>query len=171
MRRRIWKGQWNYLKKKTFCFPSGNRVRGDTCLPSCGKIKSPEQKQKASRRIGHVLFRSSSFVRSKSRTDGRSMKKPTNNTRGAWKHFDTSTRPNTRRKMRLVGVWQKAFRTYGRTDAPSYRDATAHLKKKRRNWPTNGRTDRPSYINCIWVTVISEAWKSWKKMGQQDLVL
>ena len=48
------------------------------------------------------------------------------------------TRPNTRRKMRLAGVCEKALRTYGRTDGrtegrtdtPSYRDATAHLKNK-----------------------------------------
>ena len=46
------------------------------------------------------------------------------------------TRPNTRRKMRLAVVWEKALRTEGptdgrtdgRTDTPSYRDATAHLK-------------------------------------------
>ena len=42
------------------------------------------------------------------------------------------TRPNPRRKMRLAGVWEKALRTYGRTDGwtntSSYRDVTAHLK-------------------------------------------
>ena len=48
----------------------------------------------------------------------------------------TITRPNTRHEMRLADVWEKASRTYGRTnertdertDTLPYRDATAHLK-------------------------------------------
>ena len=52
------------------------------------------------------------------------------------------TRPNTRRSMRLAVVREKALRTDGpmargpdgpmdgRTDLPSYRDATAHLKSR-----------------------------------------
>ena len=57
-----------------------------------------------------------------------------------WKIFFTicnQTWPNIRHKMRLAGVWKKAFRTYGRpdgrpdgwTDTTSYRDARTHLKK------------------------------------------
>ena len=38
--------------------------------------------------------------------------------------------PDTRHKMRLARVGEEAFRTYGRTDAPSYRDAAAHLKNE-----------------------------------------
>ena len=33
-----------------------------------------------------------------------------------------------RRKMRLTVIWEEALWTDGRTDTPSYRDATAHLK-------------------------------------------
>ena len=46
---------------------------------------------------------------------------------------DCKTRPNTRHKMRLAVIWEKALRTDGPTDGhtlASYRDATAHLKKE-----------------------------------------
>ena len=70
------------------------------------------------------------------------------------------TRPNTRHKMRLARVWEKALPTYGRTDGridgrtdgrtdrPSYRDARTHLKTYygRRKLPKDRQTNRHSGV-------------------------
>ena len=59
------------------------------------------------------------------------MKKDTN-----WQWpLTPQTRPNMySAQMHLAGVWEKALRTDGWTDKPSYRDATAHLKINEVAW-------------------------------------
>ena len=47
---------------------------------------------------------------------------------------EEKTRPNTRRKMRLAGVWEKELRAYGRTDGPTGGPTDGHtlLEMRRR---------------------------------------
>ena len=64
------------------------------------------------------------------------------------------TRPDTRHKMLLAGVWEKALRTVwrtdGRTDTPSYRDATSHLKSVY-DWTMSLLLSAQSCLICIFI--------------------